>query len=76
MRAFSLRIVLVAMTLALAACASTVQRPDGSVAVERQVTHTEYVAAVENVARRRGVRVYWVHAPTKAVRDEQTPRQD
>ena len=61
--------VLIAMaTVALAGCASS----GGMAARQAQPQYhageevdLEYVAAVENVARSRGVDVRWVHPPTK-----------
>ena len=66
---------LAAATCLLAACASS--REQASYAAPQRVeapgsivTDSEYVAAVERVARRRGIDVQWVNVPTK-----RTPRQ-
>lgn len=58
--------------LGLAACASSADKT-AYVAPERVgsgptiVTNDAYVAAVERVARRRGIDVQWVNMPTKRV---------
>ncbi|MGY1457037.1 MULTISPECIES: hypothetical protein [unclassified Luteimonas] len=70
-----LRMVLMAMAaVMLAACAT-----DGSQLSKatpqhqgRLVTDTEYVAYVERKALSRGVEVYWVQPPTRAVASTDT----
>ncbi len=61
---------LVAATCLLAACASSQERasysaPQRVEAPGAIVTDTEYVAAVERIARRRGIYLQWVNVPTK-----------
>lgn len=57
------------LPLALAACSTT----GNSVAQQARYTPVQYehdmayVHAVESAARKRGVGVYWVHPPRKAV---------
>jgi hypothetical protein len=68
-----LRFAIAATAMAgLAACAGTQHRATAAAPVEHVRTGTyqgdpEYVAAVEHVARRRGVQVHWVNPPVRRV---------
>lgn len=61
-------ILLAGATLTLAGCASnsSFARSDRYARVTHQ-DDTAYIAAVEAAAQRRGVDVYWIHPPKKAV---------
>ena len=57
-------------TLALAACATEGGYASKAASAQKQarfVTDAEYVAYVERKALSRGVEVYWVQPPTRAV---------
>lgn len=62
--------------LALAACASMDEPPESAYAPAAEPTPSlltpdeAYMAYVERTARRRGIEVVWVHAPTKRPADE------
>jgi hypothetical protein len=47
----------------LAGCASTSEYVDES----RHVQDDQYVSAVEEIAKRRGVRVHWVNPPDRRI---------
>ena len=49
----------------LAACAATSQPGSDQVVVGDNVVDVQKMAAVENAARRSGVKVMWMHLPTK-----------
>lgn len=71
MKAMS-RVVLSAIpAMVLAGCASSggmaSAAPQPYQAPDEVTTDTAYVAAVEHVARRRGVRVHWLNPPLKRV---------
>lgn len=64
--------VLSVLVLGLSACAGMHEKPDSAyVAPQRSQSTMDadeaYMAAVERIARRRGIEVIWVHAPRKMV---------
>ena len=53
--------------LALTGCATTAPEPvEGRTALVSAPLDTNYIAVVDHVAKKRGVRVIWVNAPRRA----------
>lgn len=70
-------VVLSLAALVVAGCASTTEKESATLMPTAKpgsvVTDAEYVAAVEQIARRRNIGVVWVNLPTKRVNGD--PRQ-